>query len=229
MKRLAAGCALYLAVVVTSLTIFFFAAPVKAGALTDYLEQEVIKYWFQNSGTTAAKPTTTYVGLISANRGYFAASTGYSSGDYVLPTTPNGRLYKVTTAGTSAASEPTWPTTAGGTVTSGGAVFTEQTTALEAGTYPEPSGGSYARVSVTNNTTNWPGPTSGNATVSNNSAVTFPAPTANWGVIFGFVITDASTGGNALIYSALTTPKTVNSGDAAPSFSASALTVQIDN
>lgn len=42
-----------------------------------------------------------------------------------LPTTPNGRKYKVTTAGTTGASEPTWPTTPGGTVTSGTAVFTE--------------------------------------------------------------------------------------------------------
>lgn len=45
------------------------------------------------------------------------ASTAYSLGDIVIPTTPNGFKYKVTTAGTSNSSEPTWPTTIGQTVT----------------------------------------------------------------------------------------------------------------
>lgn len=37
------------------------------------------------------------------------------------------------------------------------------------------------------------------------------------------------TGGNLLYYADLTTSKTINSGDAAPSFAAGALTVQEDN
>jgi hypothetical protein len=40
---------------------------------------------------------------------------------------------------------------------------------------------------------------------------------------------DASAGGNLLFYGNLTTPKTVNNGDAAPTFSASALSIQLDN
>jgi hypothetical protein len=40
---------------------------------------------------------------------------------------------------------------------------------------------------------------------------------------------DASSGGNAWAYSSLTTNKTINNGDAAPSFAAGALTIQIDN
>ena len=45
----------------------------------------------------------------------------------------NGYFFKVTTAGTAAASEPSWPTS--GTVTSGGVVFTLQsTTSQSAGT-----------------------------------------------------------------------------------------------
>jgi hypothetical protein len=40
----------------------------------------------------------------------------------------------------------------------------------------EPSGGSYARVLVTNNTTNWP---AGNPK-SNGTVITFPTPSANW-------------------------------------------------
>lgn len=46
----------------------------------------------------------------------WAASTAYVRGDYVQPTTATGLTYECTTAGTSDASEPTWPTTAGGTV-----------------------------------------------------------------------------------------------------------------
>lgn len=49
----------------------------------------------------------------------------YIVGDLVRPTTPNSHVYRVTTAGTSGASEPTWPTSSGGTVTNGSAVFTE--------------------------------------------------------------------------------------------------------
>jgi hypothetical protein len=46
-----------------------------------------------------------------------ATETSYAEGDIVVPTTRNGRRYRATNAGTSGASEPTWPTTAGETVT----------------------------------------------------------------------------------------------------------------
>jgi hypothetical protein len=45
--------------------------------------------------------------------------------DIYLPTMLNGHKYKVTTAGTTGATEPTWPTGVGATVASGSAVFTE--------------------------------------------------------------------------------------------------------
>jgi len=54
----------------------------------------------------------------------WVASTAYSLGDYVLPTTPNGYYYKCTTAGTSDSSEPTWPATIGDTVNDNTAVWT---------------------------------------------------------------------------------------------------------
>lgn len=53
------------------------------------------------------------------------ASTLLILNDIYLPTIPNGHKYQVTTAGTTGATEPTWPTSAGGTVASGTAVFTE--------------------------------------------------------------------------------------------------------
>lgn len=102
----------------------------------------------------------------------------------------------------------------------------------------EVTGGSYARVQVASSLANWAGTQSAGSTTassgasgttSNNNAVTFPAPTANWGLITHFAVYDAASGGNMLFYAALTTPKTVNNGDAAPSFAAGALTFQIDN
>lgn len=102
----------------------------------------------------------------------------------------------------------------------------------------EVTGGAYARVAVASSLANWAGTqapastvaSSGNTgTTSNNGAVTFPAPTANWGAITHFGIYDAATAGNLLLWGALTTGKTVNNGDAAPAFSAAALAFQIDN
>lgn len=64
-------------------------------------------------GVYAAKPASAWV-----------ASTAYSVGDFARPTTSNGLRYKCTVAGTSAASEPTWPTaSAGDTVTDGGVTW----------------------------------------------------------------------------------------------------------
>lgn len=55
---------------------------------------------------------------------FWRASTPFTLGDYVFPKVDNAHFYQVTTAGTSGASEPTWPTS-GGTVTNGGVVFTD--------------------------------------------------------------------------------------------------------
>jgi hypothetical protein len=102
----------------------------------------------------------------------------------------------------------------------------------------EVNGGSYSRVAVNSSLTNWAGTQASastsvsagsNGTTSNNTSITFPAPTDNWGTITGFGIFDAVASGNLLIYGALTTNKIVNNGDAAPVFAVSALTVQIDN
>lgn len=102
----------------------------------------------------------------------------------------------------------------------------------------EVSGGSYARVQVNSTLANWAGTQSSGSstassgtggTTSNNNSIQFPAPTANWGVVTHFGIFDAASAGNLLIQGALTQSKTINNGDAAPSFSAAALSFQIDN
>jgi hypothetical protein len=150
-------------------------------------------------------PSTRYIGLIVASAGQSPRSTAVSSGQYTVPATLNGRLYKCTTAGTTGSSEPSWPTTAGGTVTDGTAVWTEQSTALYAGTIPEASGGSYARVSYASSLANWSGTQGAGTTVastgtsgqiSNNNAITFPQATATIGLVVGFGCWDASTSGN---------------------------------
>jgi len=65
---------------------------------------------------------------VSATKGcrIFEPSTAYVLNELIIPseTKLNGKWFKVTTAGTSASSEPTWPTTITNTVTSGNAVFT---------------------------------------------------------------------------------------------------------
>jgi phage-related protein len=53
----------------------------------------------------------------------WAASAVKSIDDIVEPTTPNGLSYTCTAAGTTSGSEPTWPTTIGGTVVDGGVTW----------------------------------------------------------------------------------------------------------
>lgn len=124
----------------------------------------------------------------------------------------------------------------GAPVTSYIALYTACPTDSTAGT--EVIGGSYARVAVTSALANWAGTqaagstlasTGTTGTTSNNGVITFPAPTANWGVVVCWGILDAATAGNLWIYSALAVSKTINNGDAAPSFAAGAATFQIDN
>lgn len=89
----------------------------------------------------------------------------------------------------------------------------------------EVSGGSYARVNVPPLDANWTAASSTDGNTDNAADITFPAPTANWGSITHFGIFDATSGGNLLVWGALTTPKTVNNGDPAPKFLAGSLDV----
>ena len=95
----------------------------------------------------------------------------------------------------------------------------------ETGGGTEVTGGSYARVSINPLDANWAAVVSGDGHTENVAAIQYAAPTANWGTITSFGILDATTAGNLLLYGTLTTSKTVNNGDAAPSFAAGALDV----
>lgn len=96
---------------------------------------------------------------------------------------------------------------------------------LDAGTGTEVSGGSYARVRRDPLDANWSAPDATGGVTSNSAAITFPAPTANWGTVTHFAIFDASSAGNCIGSGALGASKTINNGDAAPSFAIGALTI----
>lgn len=107
------------------------------------------------------------------------------------------------------------------------ALFTSTTTDTGGGT--EVTGGSYARVAISNTGSSWyatqattnSGVSNGSGgSISNFAAITFPAPTANWGVVGWGALYDAATGGNMLVQGALNVAKTINNGDAAPSYTA---------
>ena len=69
------------------------------------------------------------------------ASTAYLVGEYVQPTATggNGHLYRCTVAGSTTATEPTWPLTENATVTDGGVTWEELTPVL-VNRLPAPNG-----------------------------------------------------------------------------------------
>lgn len=88
------------------------------------------------------------------------------------------------------------------------ATLSDSSTGSTAG---EPSGGSYARVAVTNNGSNWDA-VSGGAT-SNTNLIAFPMATASWGTVTYVGICDASTAGNMIAYAQLNSSVTVSQYD----------------
>lgn len=207
-------------------------------AATNYKENKLQDFMYR--GQSLTPPATYHIALIAATLGYSNdnRNTAVTTGDTIIPATPNGHMYRCTTSGTTGGSEPSWTTTQGGTVNDGTAVWTEMYPDFEAAAnLTEVSGGDYARASIACSLLNFSGTqgagtetaSSGtNGTISNNIAIDYPAPTANWGVVAGWVMYDAASGGNAWDWGILTTPKTINNGDAAPSFAAGNLSFALD-
>lgn len=107
------------------------------------------------------------------------------------------------------------------------ALFTSNTGLLTSSVSNEVSGGSYARVQVVSNTTNWPNATtvSGSGQKQNGASFTFPTATGSWGTVTSFAIIDSSSGsGNILYWGDLTVSKTISSGDTA-TFASSDITI----
>jgi len=97
-------------------------------------------------------------------------------------------------------------------------LFTAAPTDTTSGT--EVSGGSYARqvLSVT---------TASSGVVTSDADVSFPQATGNWGTIVALGIHDALSSGNLLMYTDLTTSKTIETGDILK-VSSGSLTVTLD-
>ena len=121
----------------------------------------------------------------------------YSSAAYTAPSTVYVALFADSGSGVAAALESN----------------TSGTDATSKFGYYEINNGSYARQSIT-----FAAAASG--TSASNATVSFPVATANYqtagstgNVVTHLALMDASTGGNVLFYGALTTSKTVSSGD----------------
>jgi hypothetical protein len=97
-------------------------------------------------------------------------------------------------------------------------LFTSDPT--DAGSGTEVSGGSYARKAIT-----FAAPSNG-VTTNSAAACEFDQATGSWGTITHFAIFDALTTGNMLYYGALTTSKTIASGDVFK-FATSSVTVTL--
>lgn len=102
-------------------------------------------------------------------------------------------------------------------------------------TITEVSGGNYSRQSLTSNAANWYATNGNNDNASSGTngttgnATTIAWSSVTWtGTITAVAVCDASSGGNMLFYTALSSPKTIASGDSV-SFATNALTIQIDN
>ena len=190
-------------------------------------------------GQAIGTPATIYFALIIATRGYSSTvrSAVVTTGDTVIPTTPNGHMYRCSTGGTCGSGEPSWNTGSGSTTADGGTVvWTEMTPDFLSNsniTEVSTSGTGYGRIGVAASLVNFAGTQGAGTTTassgtsgqtSNNGTVTFGAPTANWGVVAYLMTFDASTSGVAWTAQPLTTPKTVNNGDSAPTIAAAAFT-----
>jgi len=214
------------------------------GLLSDYAQNKVSDALLRGQALSA--PATLYFALLKCTKGARANSTAYALNDTlaVVATDSKIHLYKVTTAGTSAASQPgTYAGAANEVITDGTAVMTEQNSALDAGTaIVEPSGGAYARPSVVANLTNWSGTQGAGTTVastgtggasSNNGAVAFATPSADWVTgtekLWGWALFDALSGGNLWMWAPLNTLQSVLNGQAAPSFAAGAIQTTLGN
>lgn len=79
----------------------------------------------------------------------------------------------------------------------------------------EPSGNGYARVSLTNNTTNFPNATTdtGKAVKTNGVDIEFPEATGAWGTVSHWFLSTASSGGTIIAYGALETSRSVVASD----------------
>jgi hypothetical protein len=195
--------------------------------LATYLANKLLDHAI---GRTSFTMPTVYLALLKIrDQSNNLRSTAVSIGDFTIPATPNGRLYRCTTGGTTGAGEPTWATTDGGTTADGGTVvWTEHTPSLKAQTnIPECAYTSYARVALGTGGSSAFGAAASGSSTNSGSAVNFATKTGGTDEnVAGWATFDALTVGNMLEFGLLTSApfmKKIQDNDT-PSFGASQLT-----
>lgn len=174
--------------------------------------------------STTIGATTTDGGAVWTTKGKsWVASTAYSLDDLATKVAPNGRYYKVTTAGTTAASEPTWPTTTGNTVTDGTVVWTDMgtvasivvSTLYTAGDFRVSAAGTLATLTgsgfTTGATLTFPA-TPANF-VDNDITWTYTGDKAEADDVQGFAVLSTGSGNDVLIGNALANTLNANGGN----------------
>lgn len=176
-------------------------------------------------GKTAFTMPANFMALFRATAGQSLRSTAVTVGQTTIPATPNNRMYRCSTAGTTGVGEPTWAVTTAGTTTDGTAVWTEMTTDFETNSAvaiaSEANYTSYARVSVP--AASWNASSGVNGT--NGVAVSFPACTGGTNIIGQGAFYDALTVGNMLDYGGCNL--TISSA-ITPTFDPTAINITID-
>jgi hypothetical protein len=191
--------------------------------LSTYLGNKLLDHALGKTSFTM--PAAVYVALLKIRaQSNNLRSTAVNVGDFTIPATPNGRLYRCTTGGTTGSGEPSWSTTDGGTTADGGTVvWTEHTPSLRSATnVPECGYTGYARVSA-------PALFAAASSLSsaNTSAVQFAKKTGGSDeVVAAFATYDASSAGNLLEFGMTTgspVTKTIQDNDS-PLFDIGSLT-----
>lgn len=212
---------------------------------TKYLGNKLVDHIFRN--VTYTVPTTLAVGALTTTHGPRANSTAYSLNNTISLTANDGKthLYKCTTAGTTAAAQSSlYPGVDSESITDGTAVFQEQYTALKAGiggSVLEAAYTNYARAAATASTANWAATNGSTTTTNPSSGATIPTTSNNNILTLGTAagsgptyiwamgVFDATSAGNLLTVNPLTTVKTVNNADPAPTVAVSALSISLDS
>ena len=213
--------------------------------LTPYTEPKVLDAWLGSTAPTV--PATTYLGLVlecGELSTALVAGTAYTSIACATKTVAyaiaSGDIILIGAGSTSQTLEASAAASVAATSVSvdsfiANAAYAVGTPFIRCTVYAtaqEPSGGSYARVSVTNNTTNWPNSTANGSgpgyIKQNGTAITFPAATAGWGTVAGFLIGDNATpgSGNLLAFGVLNASQAISSGNT-PTFAADSLSVTL--
>lgn len=96
--------------------------------------------------------------------------------------------------------------------------------------FSEPTGGSYARVAIPNDTANWPAAVTADGVTrkENGAKFTFPDPTGTWGQVTHWGLFLTSTGGTPEIHQAIDASIAPKSGNTPVEFDVGQIYITVD-